>query len=81
MREVMEEVSFREDKERLRYSVEELDEILLNFIEDIAKKPVKNSSLGPGFGMERIGCDPALDVWFTFDGDSVHLLRIWECPS
>jgi len=81
MLEVIEEDSFREDKEKLRYSAEELDEVLRSFIEDVAKKPEEFRSFGPGFGIERIGSDPTLDIWFTFDAESVHLLRIWESPS
>jgi hypothetical protein len=49
MRVVIEENSFREDKEKLRYSAEELDEILRGVIEDIAKKPEEHFSLGPDF--------------------------------
>jgi hypothetical protein len=81
MRVVIEEDTFLEDKKKLRYSAEELDEILGSVIEDIAKKPKEFLSLGPGFGMARTGGGPALYIWFTFDGDCVHLLRIWECPS
>jgi hypothetical protein len=79
MRVVIEEDSFHEDKEKLRYSAEELDEILRAVIEDIAKRPEEHFSLGPNFGMERIGSgEPALYIWFTFDADSVHLILIKE---
>jgi hypothetical protein len=78
MRVVIEEDSFRDDKERLRYSAEELDKILRSFIEDIAKKPEEYFSLGPGFGMERIDAKPPLYVWFTFDADSVRLHLVKE---
>jgi hypothetical protein len=79
MRVVIEEDSFRHDKEKLRYSSEELDEILRSVIEDIARKPEEHFSLGPNFGMERIARgEPALYIWFTFDADSVHLILIKE---
>jgi hypothetical protein len=81
MRVVIEDETFLEDKKKLGYSVGKLDEILSSVIEDIAKKPDEFLSLGPGFGLVRTRGEPALYIWFTFDGDCVHLLRIWECPS
>lgn len=46
MRVVIEEDSFRQDKEKLRYSAEELDETLRGIIEDIARKPKEDSASG-----------------------------------
>ncbi len=54
MRVIIEEDSFRENKEKLRYSAEELDEILRSVIERLAKKPEEHFSHEPYFGMERI---------------------------
>ena len=81
MRVVIEEGTFLEDKEKLGYSAEELDKILGSVIEDIANKPEEFHSIGLNSGMATTGGDSALYIWFTFDGDCVHLLRIWECPS
>src|SRR6266852_1916587 len=78
MRVVIEEDSFCEDKEKQRYSAKEFDEILRNFIDDIAKKPEEHFSLGPGFGMVRIDADAPLYIWFTFDADCVRLHLIKE---
>ena len=80
MRTVIEEDSFRQDKEKLRYSPEQLDEMLSGVIEDLAKKPEDHHSLGPGFGMVRIDADAPLYIWFTFDADCVrlHLIREGE---
>jgi hypothetical protein len=74
MRVVIEEDSFRVDKEKLRYSAEELDEILRSVIEDLAKKPEEYSY----FGVERIDVEPPLYVLFTFDADCVRLHLIKE---
>jgi hypothetical protein len=73
MRVVVEEDSFRADKEKLRYSPEQLDEMLRSVINDLAKKPDDHHNLGPGFGMVRIDAEPPLYIWFTFDADCVRL--------
>jgi hypothetical protein len=78
MRVVVEEDSFREDKERLRYSPEQLDEMLSSVIEDIAKRPEEYFSLGPNWGLEKINADPPLYIEFTFDADCVRLHLIKE---
>jgi hypothetical protein len=78
MRVVIEEDSFREDKEKLRYSPEKLDEMLHSVIEKIAQKPADDWSLGPGFSMVKIGAEPPLYIWYTFDADCVRLHLIKE---
>jgi hypothetical protein len=78
MRAVIEEDSFRQDKERLRYSPEQLDEMLSSAIADIARRPEEYFSLGPNWGMERIDAEPPLYIEFTFDADSVRLHLIKE---
>jgi len=78
MRTVIEEDSFREDKEKLRYSPEKLDEMLSSVIEDIAKRPEEHFSLGPNWRMERIDAEPPLYIEFTFDADCVRLHLIKE---
>jgi hypothetical protein len=77
MRVVIEEDSFREDKEKLRYSPKQLDEILSSDIEKIAQKPM-DWALGPGFSVVRIGAEPPLYIWYTFDADCVRLHLIKE---
>jgi len=81
MRVVIEEDSFRQDKERLRYSPEQLDEMLSSVIEDIAKRPEEHFSLGPSWRMVRIDVEPPLYIWFTFDADCVRLHLIKEDRS
>jgi hypothetical protein len=78
MREVVEEDSFRKDKEKLRYSAQELDEILRTVTEDLAKKPEDYHSLGPGFGMVRVNVEPPLYIFYEFDADCVRLHLIKE---
>jgi hypothetical protein len=78
MRVVIEEDSFREDKERLRYSPEQLDEMLSGVTARLAKKPEEDVILGPGFGMVRIDAEPPLYVWYTFDAECVRLHLIKE---
>jgi hypothetical protein len=78
MRVVIEEDSFREDKERLRYSPEQLDEMLSSVIADIARRPEEHFSLGPNWGLERIDADPPLYIEFTFDADCVRLHLVVE---
>jgi hypothetical protein len=78
MRVVIEEDSFREDKEKLRYSPEQLDEMLGNVVADIARRPAEHFSLGLNWGMARIDADPPLYIEFTFDAECVHLHLIKE---
>jgi hypothetical protein len=78
MRVVIEEDTFLEDKGKLRYSPEQLDEILRSVIERIAKKPEELLSLGAGFGMVKIDSDPPLYIWFAFDAECVRLHLIKE---
>jgi hypothetical protein len=78
MRVVVEEESFRLDKEKLRYSAEQLDEMLSRVIEDIAMRPAEYFSLVPNWGLERIDVDPPLYIEFTFDADCVRLHLIKE---
>jgi hypothetical protein len=75
---LIEEDSFRQDKGRLRYSPEQLDEMLSSVVADIARRPEEHFSLGPNWGMERIDADPPLYIEFTFDADCVRLHLIKE---
>ena len=78
MRDVIEEDSFSEDKEKLRYSPEQLDEMLRGVINDLAKKPEDHPSLVAGFGAVRIDAEPPLYIWYSFDNDCVRLRLIKE---
>lgn len=78
MRVVVEEDSFRMDKEKLRYSPEQLDEMLSSVIADIATRPEEHFSLGPNWQMERIDAEPPLYIWYTFDADCIRLHLIKE---
>ena len=78
MRVVIEVDSFREDKEKLRYSPEQLDEMLSSVIEKIAQKTGDDWTLGPGFSVVRIDAEPPLYILFTFDADCVRLRLIKE---
>jgi hypothetical protein len=78
MRVVIEEDSFRVDKEKLRYSPEQLDEILRSPMNDLAKKPEDYQSVGLGFEIVRIDAEPPLYILYELDTDCVRLYWIKE---
>ena len=79
-REIIEEESFAAEKERIAYSAKRLDEILFGITWVLCRKPESFPQV-PGLDLYLAKTDafsdtPAVNVWFTFDDQHVHLLFI-----
>ncbi len=79
-RSIIEEKSFSEEKERISRSAKRIDEIIFGVTWAISRKPESFPQVS-GLDLYLAKTDPvpnspALNIWFTFDNQYVHLLFI-----
>ncbi|MHB1795288.1 MAG: hypothetical protein ACYCPO_09995 [Acidobacteriaceae bacterium] len=79
-REIIEEKSFDAEKHRVAKSAKRLDEILSGIIWALSRKPESFSKV-PDLNLyvaktEDAPDAPAVNIWFTFDDQTVRLLYI-----